>query len=617
MCGIAGIFDSKSRRSFNINTLKSMADKIIHRGPDDDGYFTDSMCGLSFRRLSIVDLSSAGNQPFYNEDKSVVSVTNGEIYNYQELRKDLLSKGHKLNSNCDTEIINHLYEEYGDTFVEQLDGQFAVALYDKNQQTLLLARDFVGVAPLFWTIHKGIIYFASEIKAILAISEVSKEINMTALDSMFTFPSIVSPRTIFKGIHALKPGHILKIRSDEVKELKYYDLEYPLEENLNGNISVNEHVENIDFLLRNAVKKRLQADVPVGCYISGGLDSSIISSLTRKELSNRDLNSYSILFNDKKIDERKYQRMMSQQINSNHNEIEFDWKSISKYLQKAVYHAETPLKETYNTCSLALSEKVNDSGLKVILTGEGADEIFAGYVGYRLDLERESEEPDPEIIEDQAIRQDLWGDSQFIYERSFIELNELKNAIYSESIVPSLNEFNASYSKLVDKEYLRGRHINHKRSYLDFKLRISDHLVADHGDRVTFAHSIEGRYPFLDRDLLNYTISIHPKYLIENGIEKSILKKYAAKVVPDEIRNREKFAFVAPGSQYLLQNNYEFVSDYLSYESIKKAGYFNPDTIERLKKMYLRSDFSINQTFENDILMIVLTFNILLEQFNI
>ncbi len=617
MCGIAGIFDSKSRSSFNINTLKSMADKIIHRGPDDDGYFTDSMCGLAFRRLSIVDLSSAGNQPFYNEDKSVVSVTNGEIYNYQELRKDLLSKGHKLNSNCDTEIINHLYEEYGDTFVEQLDGQFAVALYDKNQQSLLLARDFVGVAPLFWTMHNGIIYFASEIKAILAISEISKEIDMTALDSMFTFPSIVSPRTIFKGIHALKPGHTLKIRGDEVKELKYYDLEYPLEENLNGNISVNEHVENIDFLLGNAVKKRLQADVPVGCYISGGLDSSIISSLTRKELSNRDLNSYSILFNDKKIDERKYQRMMSQQINSNHYEIEFDWKSISNYLQKAVYHAETPLKETYNTCSLALSEKVNDSGLKVILTGEGADEIFAGYVGYRLDLERESEEPDPEIIEDQAIRQDLWGDSQFIYERSFIELNELKNAIYSESIVPSLNEFNASYSKLVDKEYLSGRHINHKRSYLDFKLRISDHLVADHGDRVTFAHSIEGRYPFLDRDLLNYTRSIHPKYLIENGIEKSILKKYAAKVVPDEIRNREKFAFVAPGSQYLLQNNYEFVSDYLSYESIKKAGYFNPDTIERLKKMYLRSDFSINQTFENDILMIVLTFNILLEQFNI
>ncbi len=617
MCGIAGIFDPKSKSSFNTKTLKRMADKIVHRGPDDDGYFVDSMCGLAFRRLSIVDLSTAGNQPFYNEDKSIVSVTNGEIYNYPELRKDLLAKGHKLNSNCDTEIINHLYEEYGDTFVEKLDGQFAVALYDKNQQSLLLARDFVGVAPLFWTKHNGVIYFASEIKAILANQDITREIDLTSLDSMFTFPSIVSPRTMFKGIHALKPGHILKIHSDEAKELKYYDLDYPQEIDLDSEKSVDEHIENIDFLLGKAVKKRLQADVPVGCYISGGLDSSIISSLTRKELSNRDLNSYSILFDDNKIDERKYQRMMSQQIASNHNEIEFDWQSISNYLQKAVYHAETPLKETYNTCSLALSEKVNDSGLKVILTGEGADEIFAGYVGYRLDLEREPEELEPEIIEDQVIREGLWGDSQFIYERSFIELNELKNAIYGDNIVSSLNDFNAAFSKPVNKEYLQGRHINHKRSYLDFKLRISDHLVADHGDRVTFANSIEGRYPFLDKDLLDYTRKIHPKYLIENGIEKSILKKYAAKIVPDEIRNREKFAFVAPGSQYLLQHNYEFVSDYLSYNSIKSAGYFNPSTIERLKKMYLRPDFSINQTFENDILMIVLTFNILLEQYKI
>ncbi len=617
MCGIAGIFDPQLKNSFSVTTLKSMADKIVHRGPDNEGYFEDRICGLAFRRLSIVDLSDAGNQPFYNEDKSIVSVTNGEIYNYLELRKDLLAKGHTLNSNCDTEIINHLYEEYGDYFVEKLDGQFAVALYDKNQESLLLARDFVGVAPLFWTNQNGTISFASEIKAMFALPYIRKEIDLTALDSMFTFPSIVSPRTMFKEINAVKPGHLIKFQKADIKELKYYDLEYPLEKDLDTKTSLEEHIENIDYLLGKAVAKRLQADVPVGCYISGGLDSSIISSLTRNELENRDLSSFSILFNDSKIDERKYQRLMSELVKSNHHEIEFGWQSISKYLERAIYHAETPLKETYNTCSLALSEKVNQTGLKVILTGEGADEIFAGYVGYRLDMERSDEEMEPEIIEDQAIRQDLWGDAGFIYERSFVELNELKNALYHKDIASNLSSFNASNVSPIDKNYLHGRHINHKRSYLDFKLRISDHLVADHGDRVTFAHSIEGRYPFLDKDLLNYTKAIHPKHLIQNGIEKFVLKKYAQRFVPESITNREKFAFVAPGSQYLLQKDYEFVSDYLSYDNIKKTGYFNPNTIERLKKMYKNPKFSINQTFENDLLMIVLTFNILLDQFKI
>ncbi len=330
--------------------------------------------------------------------------------------------------------------------------------------------------------------------------------------------------------------------------------------------------------------------------------------------------SFSIGFpeaTDKAHDERKCQHIMADHLGTLHNEISFDWSEVDKRLKDAVFYGESPLKETYNTCSLALSASVRDHQTKVVLSGEGSDELLGGYVGYRFDKQRNEFAGDnglDELLEEQ-MRQKLWGDSQFFYEKRQHEFKETKQAIYSEHLVKSYNEFDCLEKLEINKDRLKGRDAFHKRSYLDLKLRLSDHLIADHCDRVSYANSVEGRYPFLDIDLLNFIRTIPPHLKLNGLIEKYILKKVANKYVPSTITDRQKFSFVAPNSTHLLKNNIPWVEDMLSYDRIKRQGYFNPDTIERLKKMYRRDNFTLNLPFDDDLLIVVLTFNIFLDQF--
>lgn len=620
MCGIVGIFDKKLKYPFNQKLLTEMAETLVHRGPDDDGYYIDKNngVGFGFRRLSIIDLNG-GQQPIFNEDKTKILVCNGEIYNYRELKLDLEKRGHKFRSCCDIEVIVHLYEEYGMEFLNMLNGQYAFAIYDTNKNTIILARDHVGIAPLFYTYQNDILVFGSEIKAILKYPLIKKKVNLTGLDQIFSFPGMVSPTTMFEKINSLKPGHYLSVSNKGLKIKEYWDLNYPI----NGEISYkkddNYYKEGLREELRKAVKYRLNADVPIGCYLSGGIDSSYIGGLMHEILPNKELKSFSINFNDQFISEVQYQRLMASKLNSSHHEFLFDWENISNQLRKAVYHSESPLKETYNTCSLALSQMVKENGIKVVLTGEGADELFAGYVGYRFDKQRTSDVLGGNSMDnmiEQEIRNQLWGDPNFKYEKDFYSFNEIKEAIYAKELYNSFELFNAVKEGIVDKSKLVLRDPVHKRSYIDFKLRISDHLVADHGDRVAYANSIEARYPFIDVNVIEFAKKIPPELKIKNMEEKYILKKAAGNILPSEIINREKFSFVAPGSPYLVKRNIEWVNDILSYDTIKRQGYFNPDTIERLKKIYTNDNFSINQTFESDLLMIVLTFGIFLEEFD-
>ncbi|MGE5480954.1 MAG: asparagine synthase (glutamine-hydrolyzing) [Chloroflexota bacterium] len=625
MCGIAGIFgingelDVEKIYANGRGILPSMTNELYHRGPDSDGYYIDNRIALGFRRLSIVDLSANGDQPFFNEDCSIAMVCNGEIFNYKELKDYLLSKGHAFRSTCDIEVLPHLYEEFGIDFLNKLNAQFAAAIYDKKKGEFFLARDPVGIAPLFWTASDGKLLFASEMKAILKYPSVRKEVNLKALDQLFAFPSIASPETIFKNIHAMRPGHFLHVKNGEISVRKYRDLDYPAESELRTDIDISALCEELDEKLNRAVKLRLNADVPVGCYISGGLDSSLIASLARKHIDSAPLHSFGIGFDDPAIDERSYQRAASEKVNSIHHEIVFDPSATVDMLRRVIRHAETPLKETYDVCSLALSGEVRSNGLKVILTGEGADELFAGYVGYGLDLSRSTDDysDEPEELLDRRIRQRLWGDPDFFYERNYYEFNEMRQSLYSANVSGEFDSFNCTNASPIDIDLIKGRHVTHKRSFIDFKLRIADHLLADHGDRVTFANSVEGRYPFLDVELIDFIKNIHPSLHINGGTEKYILKKTAEKYLPDRITKRKKFAFVAPGSASLLQNDDGYIDHILSFETIKRQGYFNPDSIERLRKMYARDGFSINQTFDNDLLMIVITFGIFLDEFNI
>ena len=620
MCGIVGIYNFDSQKPVEEGILLAMTHKLQHRGPDDASLHVEQNVGVGFRRLSIIDLAN-GQQPFFNEDRSVVMICNGEIFNYRELRQDLLAKGYRFTSECDVEVILHLYAEYGTQLVSKLNGQFAFAIYDKNIQELFLARDHFGICPLFYYMDDEMFLFASEIKALLPHPDVQRAVNFAGLDQIFSFPAIIAPTTLFKGVSSMPPGHFAVLRSRQFKLQEYWDLDYPLKNYTYEQRSEASYAEQLEELLLKSVHYRLNSDVPVGFYLSGGLDSSLIGALmkhTRKDVA---FDSFSISFasrEDKTINEQKYQQLMSRHLGVKHNDIEFDWSDMDKKLREVVYHSEAPLKETYNVCSLALSKKARQEKVKVVLSGEGADELFGGYAGYKFDMQRGHQyiEKDLEYLMEDQVRSVLWGDADFIYERNEYEFRDTKKAIYSARINEVYDEFDCVSRPIVNHRRIKERNVFNQRSYVDFKLRLAGHLIADHGDRMTFANSVEGRYPFLDINLVEFMRFMPPSIKLKGMLEKYILKQVANKYLPNEIIKREKFGFVAPGSPQLLKNNIEWVNDMLSYETIKKQGYFNPDTVERLKKLYRREDFTLTPPYDNDFLIIILTFNIFLEVFD-
>jgi asparagine synthase (glutamine-hydrolysing) len=619
MCGITGVLPLKGQQQIREEDIHRMAHAINHRGPDETSFYINDQIAFGFKRLSIIDLAN-GHQPFFSEDKSVILICNGEIYNFKELRRELESKGHRFTTNCDVEVILFLYLEYGIECVNRLNGQFAFAIYDSRDRSLFMARDHFGICPLFYTKTENELIFGSEVKAILEYPAFKKEVDVTGLDQVFSFPGMVSPTTMFKGVRSLKPGYYLIVKDGVAVEKEYWDLDYPPADYDYGDKSESYYAEGLEEHLLQSVKYRLAADVPVGFYLSGGLDSSLVGGMMKSLYPEKHFKSFSIGFpeaSDKAHDERNYQQIMAKHLGSIHNEIAFDWSEVDKRLKEAVFYAESPLKETYNTCSLALSASVRDQQTKVVLSGEGADELLGGYVGYRFDKQRDEfagQNGLEELLEEQ-MRQKIWGDPNFFYEKRQHEFKETKQAIYSEHLNSSYQDFDCLEKLEINKERLRGRDAFHKRSYLDLKLRLSDHLIADHCDRVTYANSVEGRYPFLDIDLLNFIRTIPPHLKLNGLIEKYILKKVAKKYIPPVITDRQKFSFVAPNSTHLLKNNIPWVEDMLSYDRIKRQGYFNPDTIERLKKMYRAENFSLNLPFDDDLLIVVLTFNIFLDQF--
>jgi len=619
MCGICGIFDTKLSNRIDKNVLSRMVNKIRHRGPDGNSIYHSSNIGFGFQRLSIIDLNN-GMQPILNETGSIILICNGEIFNYIELKNELINKGHRFKTNTDVEVILHLYEEYETGFINNLNGQFAFAIFDNKKNKLICARDHFGIAPLFYTMINGIFIFASEIKAILEHPFIERNINLIALDQLMSFPGIVSPYTIFKNINSLKPGYYLTVEQGEkINIFEYWDLIYPKQNEINYSEDENYYKEKLNELITKSVNYRLQADVPVGFYISGGLDSSIIASKIKNVTYGEKRNSFSIDFEQKEMSESNFQRMMSEYVGSKHHEKLFQVDDISSKLPDVIYYSESPLKETYNTASITLSKSVRNKNIKVILTGEGADELFGGYVGYKFDKLRQAQprNNDDNTILECNIRNDLWGDENFFYEKDYYAFANIKKEIYSKTINDAYHYVNCYKSELINKDRITNIDILHKRSYIDFKIRMADHLLSDHGDRMAYANSVEARYPFLDKDLVEFTAQIPPDLKLKGFNEKYILKKVAHGLIPDEIINRQKFAFVAPGSPELLKQNNEYINDILSYNLIKKQGYFNPETIEKLKNKYSQKDFNLNLPFEDDYLIIAITFGILLEKFNI
>ena len=616
MCGIAGFISADDKRPADRNIVMRMADTLTHRGPDSAGYFVDGHAALGFRRLSIIDIET-GNQPIYNEDGSIVVICNGEIFNYRELGRTLERQGHSFRTKSDVEVLVHLYEEKGIDFLNDINGQFAFAIYDRKNQTLFLARDQLGINPLFYTMVQGVLVFASEAKALLAHPLVPREVDLTGLDQILSFPGLVSPHTMFKGIQSLKSGHYMVADTKGVRIKEYWDLNYPEIDASNSEQSHAYYEDRLRECFERSVAYRLQADVPVGFYLSGGLDSSMIAAMIKRVSPDTTRHSFSVGFTDKELSEVKHQRLMAETVGSVHHEIIFDETDITERLARMIYHCECPVKETYNVCSMSLSQAARDNGISVVLTGQGADELFAGYVGYRFDgagLSGGRTYGFETVLEDE-IRERLWGDPNLFYETDQYAFREVKTALYSEQVNRSYDEFDCLNFPLVNKDRLRNRHPVHQRSYLDFKLRLVDHLLIEHGDRMAMANSVEARHPFLDLDLVEFAQTIPPGLKLNNLTEKYILKRAARDLVPQSILEKEKFGFRAPAGTFLAKQHSELVSDLLSYARIKQQGYFSPDAVERIKFQYSQEGFRLNPHTEVDLLMLVLTFGLFLEIF--
>src|SRR5215203_596622 len=618
MCGIAGVLDLCRSRPADPEVLRAMTASLEHRGPDSAGFFREAGLGLGFRRLRIIDLEG-GEQPMTNEDGSLVLACNGEVFNHRELRRELEQRGHQFRSRCDVEVLLHLYEEHGVDLLRRINGQFAFALYDRREGTLLLARDPFGVNPLHYTVCDGTLIFASEIKSILTHPLVRREVGLTGVDQDLSLPGLVSPRTIFKGISSLKSGHYLRVRGSEMQLAEYWDLDYPEAGEAMDEQPEAFYVERLAEAFARSVELRLCSDVEVGFYLSGGLDSSLIATMIHRLSPERVRHSFSISFPEREMSEEPYQRIVAASVGSIHHDIPFDWDEISSRFRNMVYHCECPVKETYNTCSMALSEAARRAGVTVVLTGEGADELFAGYVGYRFDGAglRGHRLDDLEAALEAEARERLWGDADLFYETDHAGWRDVKRALYSDLVNERFGDFEFLNFELVNRERIRGRHPIHQRSYLDFKLRLADHLISDHGDRMAMANSIEARYPFLDPELVQVAIRI-PPHLKLNGLqEKYILKKMAEPLLPAGIVRRDKFGFHAPGTPYLLQQGVNWVQDMLSTERIRRGGYFNPAVVDRLKAEYSQPGFKLNLPFETDLLAIVLSFEVLREVFGL
>ncbi|UGY29633.1 asparagine synthase (glutamine-hydrolyzing) [Bradyrhizobium septentrionale] len=615
MCGICGIFRISGGQRVSWDVIKAMTQTLAHRGPDDCGHFVNDGVGLGFRRLSIIDLFT-GNQPLANEDQTIFLVCNGEIFNHRELRAEMIAKGHRFRSQTDVEVLIHLYEELGDGFLGRINGQFAFMLFDSVRNRLFGARDQFGIAPLFYATVGRDFVFGSEIKAVLAYPGIERRVDLTGLDQVLSLPGLVSPRTMFAGINSLPPGHCITVNEHGVRTAAFWDLIFPAESEGYECRSESSYRDEIEHCLVESVRRRLQADVPVGAYLSGGLDSSLVTSIMQANVADP-VRTFSIAFDQQLIDERQFQRIVARDLGCRHHEVELDVNGIESRLRGVIWHAECPLKETYNTASLVLSAAARAHGVPVVLSGEGADELFAGYLGYRFDAFRRSRgAPGPTPAREAELRFRVFGDATVFYEKNLTDIETGKLVLYSPALGAQFRDFDFTKWDVIDTSRLKNIHPLHQRSYLDMKLRLGDHLVGDHGDRMLLANGVEGRFPFLDIEVAELACRMPPDLKLRGYEEKYILKEMARKYVPQSIIEREKYGFNAPGTPFLLRSGVEWVEELLSPETIRRQGYFDPAAVAELKHRYSQPGFHLNVPTEDDVLLTVLTFGLFLEAFD-
>jgi len=602
MCGIAGIVNLGQQQPISSDALRRMVSIQQHRGPDESGAYIDDHIGLAHARLSIIDLSE-GIQPIHNEDKSLWIIYNGEVFNYPELRQELIKLGHKFYTTSDTEVILHLFEEKGVNCLNDLNGQFAFAIWNSNDRTLFLARDRVGIIPLHYTIQNERLYFSSEVKAIFMNSEVQRSLDPESLDQIFTYWTTLPGKTVFNNIKEVPPAHYMLISPNEIKTEKYWNLNFP-----SNNEMVNRKTEylinEISETLMDSVRIRLRADVPVGTYLSGGLDSSAITETVKKNFNN-ELRSFGIRFENKDYDEGRFQNEMVDFLNVNHSEIIATNDSIGTNLENVLWHTEKPLLRTGPIPLYILSGLVNQSGYKVVLTGEGADEVFGGYDIFKEAKIRSFWAKDPEsklrplllgrlypyIFKDDRLKQTLIAffkngidspdDPFFSHNIRWKNTGKIKN-FFSDQLKDSNRNYDG-YSDLMNllpANYSDWDTVT-KSQFLESMIFLSDYLLSSQGDRVAMAHSVELRVPYLDHRVIELLAKVNSEIKINGLNEKYLLKQVFEHRLPTNILKRWKNPYRAPINKALLSSNLNLAKDYCSEDTLKRTGIF--DTVKVLK----------------------------------
>jgi asparagine synthase (glutamine-hydrolysing) len=592
MCGICGF------NWCDKGLLREMTDILRHRGPDSGGLYTDNNLSLGHRRLSIIDLSNAGRQPMYNEDGSVMIIYNGEIYNYKELRNELEKLNHKFQSNTDTETIIHGYEQWGEQITEKLNGMFAFCIYDQKKKKLFLARDRLGIKPLYYYWNNNKFIFASEIKAIL-LTEIPREVNLRAAREYLQLRYIPGEETLFKGINKLLPGHILTLENNNLEIKQFWDVPIPKIKKT----ELDETKNTVGGILADSVQRRLIADVPVGVYLSGGIDSASILALA-SQIKEEPVKTFSVGFNTE-VDELNKAQKIAEHFNTDHHEIIIQ-KSISPLLPKLIWHLDMPHGDPVIIPQFKLSELASKK-VKVVLSGEGADELYAGYVQYKTFLQARKAYLIPKTITTNIAQRTPIKilDKFFDYPSSLGEkgkekiidfLNNIRNKekAYLDLISILSNkdrqllfseEFKNITQKPVTFEENRKPLLN-QLLHFDTKTWLPNYILFIN-DRMTMAHGIEGRVPFLDHRLVEHSTTLPGKFKLNGNTTKFILRETMKDILPNA--NVKKHAFFMPLDKWYKEELKDLAEEILTPAKVKERGYFHYYYLKRIWEKYNQS----------------------------
>jgi asparagine synthase (glutamine-hydrolysing) len=603
MCGICGKLNFDRDERVPQSLLKAMADSILHRGPDDDGYYASGQIGLGFRRLSIIDLAG-GHQPLSNEDGTIWIVFNGEIYNFQELREGLLKKGHTFRTKTDTEVIVHLYEEYGEAGIESLRGMFAFAIWDQNQKKLLLARDRIGIKPLYYGLTPHSLVFGSEMKAILRDPEVKREILPSTIDRFLTFGYVPGEETLLRGIYKLPPGSFMIVKNGKTEIKQYWDLHFS-----SSSVTLKDAEGQLLEILEESVRLHMISDVPVGFLLSGGVDSTAMLSLASR-MTDRPISSYTVGFaNSGVADERPFARLAAEKYGSEHHDISISSKEFADFLPQYVWHMEEPVCEP-PAVALYYVSKLARNYVKVLISGEGGDEAFAGYQNYRamLWIERIKRVAGPlkgalsktlsmltRVIPWERLGKylplfDVPFESYYYSRTSspFYFFNADYKDIYSDNFCDQIDKQHSllPVSRLLSKN--GSEDLVSRMLYVDTKTWLPDDLLVK-ADKMTMANSLELRVPLLDHKLLEFAATLPSNFKVRGLTTKYIAKRALGKQIPAEIIERKKVGFPVPYENWLRSDLRDFIHDVLLDRETLGRGYFKKSTIEKLLRDNLES----------------------------